>query len=547
MNKQHSATYISFSDLTFQFANGTRLFSGLQAALTEGSHGLVGINGSGKTTLLKLISGELAPHGGQMNVRGNIAVLPQQRVYSPELTVAEVLGIRQKLEALAAVETGNYLPKLLETIDQEDWQLRERLKILMDKEGIGHIDPARAMGTLSGGETVRLNLVKLLLASPDIILLDEPTNDLDASGRDLIYDLISGWKKLLLVISHDRHLLGLVGNILELSERGLRMYGGNYGHYLEQRYLEEQAAEQQLSSARQKLKKERSDLQDSLERQSRRMSVGKKHGEKSGLPTVVQGMKKRQAEKTAGRIADVQSSRIASAEEAVREARSNIKKDERINIDIPETKVPRKKQLVVCEDFDLRFARDQEPLYRKPLTFEVTGPERVEVRGANGSGKTTLLKHIYAAGRGKASGMDVQTSGKLQVRISRIGYLDQRTAFLREDETLLANLARFTPHLAEAERRIRLGRWLFAQERSLQKVSGLSGGEKVRAGLACLLYAEEPPQLLILDEPANNLDLESLSELESALNCFQGAILVVSHDREFLKAIGVTNTIELEL
>jgi len=407
--------------------------------------------------------------------------------------------------------------------------------------GVPGIALSREFGTLSGGEAVKVRLAGLLLSKPEILLLDEPTNDLDAAGREILAAFLRSWKKCAVVVSHDRELLSLAGRILELSNRGLAAYGGNYGFYVSARQGEDGALDRRIASAREKVKREKMEMRENLERQAHRMAKGRKEAAKGGIPKILAGGRKRRAEKTQGKAKTVHEGILAAAAGELNAVRALARERNEIKVDMPLTEVPNGKLLVDARELNFTYPGRAVPVFGAALSFNLAGPERVALTGPNGSGKSTLLKLILAAGG--AAGPRGVLAGALSVKTARIAYLDQKLGLLKQDLTLLENLTLFAPGMSDPDRRLRLARFLFREREALRKTATFSGGEKLRAALACVLSAAEPPQLLMLDEPTNNLDIDSIERLESALANYKGALLVVSHDERFIGNIAVNRRI----
>jgi ATPase subunit of ABC transporter with duplicated ATPase domains len=392
---------------------------------------------------------------------------------------------------------------------------------------------------LSGGERMRARLAELVAREPTWLLLDEPTNHLDAGGRAALYAIIDGWPGGAIIASHDRELLERVERTLELSSLGIRTYGGGYGFYLERRWIEETASEATIRSAQSQLEHEQRDRLLALERTRRATQHSKKRAKQRNIPRVARGAMQRKAEATAAKSAETHGERIRQAEARLSAARAARRDERAIVLDLPQTSVPAKKRVLRCSELNVTFC-DERRLWRRHTDLELMGPERIAVRGRNGSGKTSLLRII--AGEPITS---ARIDGDVEVCVRAV-YLDQHVAFLHDGVSLVEAMRDAAPQLREHERRIRLGRLLFEQERGLQPIGHLSGGERVRAALALLLYQPRPPQLLLLDEPTNNLDLRSTEHLTEVLLSYRGAIVAVSHDRQFLQDIGIEHELNLD-
>ncbi|MFE3878176.1 ABC-F family ATP-binding cassette domain-containing protein [Kitasatospora sp. NPDC059146] len=530
-----SSASVVGSQLSFSWPDDTPVFHDLSFSVGTGRTGLVAPNGSGKSTLLKLIAGQLRPSTGSVTINGTAAYLPQDLPLTAGLTVAEVLGVAGVIRAIDAVESGDVAEEHFTTIG-DDWDIEERSLAQLERLGLGALPLDRRLGTLSGGQVVRLGLAAQLLKRPDVLLLDEPTNNLDLGARHRLYDALEDFNGCLLLVSHDRALLDRMHRIAELDSHELRLYGGDFTAYEEAVQAEREVAEKNVRNAEQDLKREKREMQQARERAERRAGNAARNLKNAGLPRIFAGNMKRGAQESAGRSGQVHSARVDEAKARLDEAGRAVREEQRLTLDLSGTRVPSGRDLFIGEQLQVR--RDGSPLFADGgIDLTVRGPERIALFGANGAGKTTLLRLLV--------GDLAPDEGQVKRADGRVAYLSQRLDLLDQDRTVAENFAAAAPERPEAERMNILARFLFRGARAHLPVRALSGGERLRATLACVLCAEPAPQLLLLDEPTNNLDLVSVGQLEGALNSYQGAFLVVSHDERFLAGIGVDRWLRL--
>ncbi|MEU2130458.1 ATP-binding cassette domain-containing protein [Streptomyces sp. NPDC018352] len=516
---------LTCSALTFRWPDGTTVLDGLSLSIGRGRVGLVGTNGAGKSTLLRLLAGQLRPSQGSVTVGGSLAHLPQNITLDTALRVDRALGIAERRDALRAIEAGDVDEKHFETIG-DDWDVEERALATLGSLGLGGIELDRTVGQLSGGETVLLRLAALLLERPDVLLLDEPTNNLDAFARRRLYEAVDSWRSgVLVVVSHDRELLERVDRIAELRTGSVNWYGGGWSAYEEAVAAEQEAAGRTLRAAEADVRRQKRELEETQMKLARRQRNGRKAEAEGGLPKILAGRRKRSAQESAGRLRGVHEERLGEARERREEAADAIRDDAGIRVSLPHTAVPTGRTVLSLNGLRPRFGRLRE------ATLQVNGPERIALVGRNGAGKTTLLRTL--------NGELTPLSGDARTFVPA-RFLPQRLDVLDDGLSVAANVARMAPGVTDNHIRAQLARFLFQGMRAEQPAGTLSGGERFRAALAATMLAAPAPQLLMMDEPTNNLDIASVRQLTGALDSYEGALLIASHDLAFLESVGVT-------
>jgi len=511
--------------------DGHTLFSDLSLAFGRERTGLVGRNGVGKTTLLRLVTGLAEPAAGAVVRAGKVGWLEQRRELRAGETVLDLLGVTLAMAVLRRVLDGE---GTADDLADADWTLESRMNTALADVGLPGLDPDRSAASLSGGEQTRVRLAALLLEAPDLLVLDEPTNHLDAEGRAAVSDLLARWKGGAVVVSHDRALLRRMDRIVELSGLGVAVHGGNYDLYAGRKAAERAAAERDLDVAERGAAQAARESQKAAEKKARRDKAGRAFAARKSEPKILLGAMAERAENSGGRETLLAQRRAEEAEAALREARERVERVRAMAIPMPSTGLAAGRTVLAMEDA-VWDAPDGRRILG-PLSLRITGPERVAITGPNGAGKTTLLKLITG---------DLQpTAGRIERPVAA-ALLDQEAALLRPDETLIEAWRRLNPGATPNEAHAALARFLFRNTAAQRIVGTLSGGERLRAALACVMTGARPTPLLILDEPTNHLDLDSISAVEAALSAYDGAVIVVSHDPDFLDAIRVERTIEL--
>jgi len=509
--------------------DGTLLFTGLTLAIGHERIGLVGRNGAGKTTLIEIIAGAIQPRSGHAHVSGRVGRLRQ--IQPEEGTLADALGVAQALERLDRLETGAGDPA---DAAAADWSLPERLAKALAAAGLGALPLDRDCATLSGGERTRLGIAAMLLGGPALLLLDEPTNNLDAEGRAAVADLLAHWPGGALVASHDRELLEGMDRIVQLSQTGILTVSGGWSAFVAQRDAMRERADLALDRRQRDAVRQRHDMQRQSERKARRDKAGRATGARGGQPRILLGALSRRAQESGGREGKRARGRIAEAETAVEAARAQVEILTPLHVELPPSGLPANRLLLRFDAVVL--AHGGRHLFG-PLSFGITGPRRIAIAGANGSGKTSLLR--------LATGALNPDAGRVFRVPERIAMLDQHVALLRPGLDLVETMRRHHPALTEREAHAGLARFAFRNSEARKTADMLSGGERLRAGLAIVMSGPVTPQLLILDEPTNHLDVNAITSLEAALAAYDGALLLVSHDDAFLDALGIEERIML--
>lgn len=506
---------VVLTNLGFSWPDGSVALSGITAAFGPGRTGLVGANGSGKSTLLRLIAGHLKPAEGSIVTSGDVAYLPQTLTLATDATVADLLGISAAVAALRAIESGDTAEAHFDTVG-EDWDIETRARAALDDLGLQAFALDRRVGDVSGGEAMLLAVTGLRLRRAEVTLLDEPTNNLDRDARAALQEGLAGWPGALMIVSHDVGLLDQMDNTAELYANSLTVFGGPYTAWRDQLAAEQAAAAQAARTAEQAVKVEQRQRVEAEVKLARRNRAAKKAYAEKRVPKIVANGRKMAAQVSAGRLRGNHDDRIEAAQQAAEEAGARVREDEHIRVDLPDPGVPRSRVLAEL------------PGPADPVILQ--GPERVALIGPNGAGKTTFLEALL---------------GSEALKTDRVGYLPQRMDGLDDDVSVLDTVAAAAPGAGPERIRGQLARFLLRGDTVYRTVGTLSGGERFRVALARLLLAEPPPQLVILDEPTNNLDLTSVEQVVDALRGYRGALLVVSHDDGFLRRLDLDRTLTM--
>ncbi|OHT20585.1 ABC-F family ATP-binding cassette domain-containing protein [Edaphosphingomonas haloaromaticamans] len=521
---------ITVSRLAWSTPDGRRIFSDLDLGFRRERAGLVGRNGVGKTTLLHILAGRLQPQAGTISITGTLGVLRQSVQVGPQETVADLFGVAGALAILRRAEAGE---AGIDELAEADWMLDERIATALAKVGL----TARAdtlLAELSGGQRTRAGLAAAIFAEPDFLLLDEPTNNLDRAGRDAVIGFLADWKSGAIVISHDRALLERMDAIVEMTSLGITRYGGNWSLYRERKVVELEAAQHDLAFAEKRIAEVNRKTQLAVARKDRRDASGARKGARGDMPRILAGARKNAAEASRGDDARLAERQKEQARAAAAAARERIETLQQLLLVLPPTRLAASRTVLTLDKVMAGYETGH-PILRD-LSFAMVGPERVALVGPNGSGKTTLVKLI--------AGKMQPTGGSVSVGVD-FALLDQHVSILDREWSILDNFMRLNPDSSEHACRSALAGFLFRADEALQKVGALSGGQMLRAGLACVLGGPRAPSLLILDEPTNHLDIDSVQAIEVGLAAYDGALLVVSHDEAFLTNIGISRRLEL--
>lgn len=542
------------SDVAFAFPDDTTLFTGLDLAVGPGLTSLVGRNGAGKSTLLKLIAGDLAPSRGSISVDGTpsgppaVAYLPQLLADAPrDRTLADELGVGERLAALERIEAGRGDDDDFDRL-ADDWSIAERTVAQLDLLGLpSELD--RSIAHLSGGERTLAAIAGRLPERPRVLLLDEPTNNLDTRARGRLFaaleDFASGGDRIAVVVSHDLQLLGLAETTVELRAGRARVFGGDYVHYREVVDAEQAAAQQALTGARNDLRAEKRDKVEAQVALARRERYGRKMQATKREPKIIMGARKRAAQESAAKYRATHERGVEQVQERMREADAAVRREHLLRVELPDPQLPAGRVVVDADD---------------PVAGRVhlAGPARVRLAGPNGSGKTTLLRRLAGArvnaeaGASVGSGADTDAGAGAGAGPDGSPAIATPWAFLPQDirvehpeRSVVDAIRAVRPEATVEEAHAHAARMLFTGDAGFRRLAELSGGERLRAALAAELFARPMPQLLILDEPTNNLDLEGVEVLADALAQWRGALLLVSHDDGFCERVGVDDVITL--
>lgn len=459
--------FISLSNVIFAYDSNNILFDGVSATFNNYEKvAIIGDNGTGKTTLLKLLSGELSPDDGTITRGASLYMLNQ--------------------------------------INMPD--------------------------SKSGGERQSIELRNAFNSFADILLLDEPTNNLDSDARTKFFDDLRNYPFGAVIVSHDRELLQKIDKIIEIQNKNIRIYGGNYDFYIAQKEIEQAAIHSQYIDTQKEINRLNTTIniaQNTRQHHEAKQKKDMANGKRSRLAG---NALKGKSQETEAKLRKIIHKKLEIQRNLQYDLSSQMR-DDKIKIPVP-NKPFYSKELVQISNLDFSYGAHQ--IFHE-FDFVMYGATRVRLIGKNGAGKSTLLKLIV--GNLTPTGGVIKTFGK-------IAYLNQELSLLDKNKTIVENIMDISGCLKH-DAHIIAANFGFKGDISQKRVSMLSGGELLKATLASVLGGASQPDLLILDEPTNNLEIKSIGILEDALNQYYGAILLVSHDEMFAKNIKIDKTITL--
>lgn len=522
-----SSTLVHAHNISCRFdQTNTSLFDNLSITLGAGIQCLVGRNGSGKSQLAAMLAKAIPCSEGVVTHNGQVGYL-SQGIELPAQSVAELLGIAKLQSAWQRMQSGECTEQDMDLLDGH-WDFEQKTENALSAFGFSLEVLPKCITTFSGGQQTKLRLIQLLLAGCDVFILDEPSNHLDQTSRQQLVH----WLKALpscFVVTHDRQILDVAHEIYELEQGDLRKVRGNWEVF-------ERTKEQQLqtlthqehttSKALSQAKRKQAELQEKQAKQSKQGASNRKNANQSKLIL----------DKAKETSQNSQGTKAKAAQQAMDEQQSQLAtvKAQKALVDPLHFHValPRQKSgvLIQLHHLELPFVQIEK------IDLQLQSGQKLAVLGDNGCGKSTLLRVI--AGLIKAESGEVGVSGNVR-------YLDQHFSLLKSEQTALQNFQTLCPGFTETEYRTLLAQVRLRRDKALYPIQHLSGGERLKVALAGLFFGEYSPDVLLLDEPDNHLDLESKQLLAQTLNNYQGCLIVVSHDPTFIADCGISETLHL--
>ncbi|EIJ39097.1 ATPase component of ABC transporters with duplicated ATPase domain [Galbibacter orientalis DSM 19592] len=527
---------LTIQQLSYTHPNKDLLFSEINLTVNaQEKIALIGNNGTGKSTLLKIVAGELQYAEGHLQIESEPYYIPQIFGQYNHLTIAEALRIHKKLNAFREILNGNTSEENFNILN-DDWTIEDRYKEALKYWNISDLNISSPIKSLSGGQKTKVFLAGILIHQPKFILLDEPSNHLDATGRQLLYNFIQSTKSTLVIVSHDRKLLNLLNKVAELSKNAIKVYGGNYEFYTAQKQIENNALSNNIQSKEKALKKAKEKERETLERQQKLDRRGKGKQEKSGVSRIMMNTLRNNAENSTSKMKGIHAEKVDGISKELQNFRSTLSDIDKMKFGFEDSSLHKGKILFTATNINFKYNTNK--LWEKDLNFQIISGERIALKGKNGSGKTTLIKLIL---------------GTLETQLGNIKRAENSSVYIDQDYSLLDNKLNVfeqsqqfnSSTLQEHEIKIRLNRFLFTKNEWDKPISALSGGERMRLMICCLTISNRSPDIIILDEPTNNLDLQNIEILTAAINEYQGTLIIVSHDETLLEQININRIIKL--
>lgn len=563
---------ISIQQISYIHPDKEVLFSDLNFAISKGQKlGLVGNNGCGKSTLLQIIAGQLSPSSGVIVRPDDLYYIPQHFGQYDSLTIAQALRIERKQQALHAILSGDASNENF-VILNDDWNIEERSIAALDLWGLGQFTLSYPMNLLSGGEKTRVFLAGMDIHHPSVVLMDEPTNHLDSSGRQRLYDWVEKCRSTLLVVSHDRTLLNLLPEICELEKHQINYYGGNYEFYKEQKTLMQEALQQRIEEKEKALRIARKVARETVERRDKQNVRGEKNNIKKGVPRIVLNALQGKSKKSTSKLNSTYQEKAEKLTSERNQLRSSLSSTATLKTDFNSSSLHTGKILVTAKEINFGYHPNsinshiqmnneanladtgnhsspdsndiqdnsdfKQQLWQTPISFQLKSGDRLRIEGANGSGKTTLLKLITRQ-------LQPQEGNLTRMEFTYV-YLNQEYSIIDDRNSILEQAYAFNNrNLPEHEIKIILNRYLFPASEWDKSCRKLSGGEKMRLAFCCLMISNNTPDMFILDEPTNNLDIQSIEIITATIKSYTGTVIAISHDDYFIQEIGIEQRILL--
>ena len=538
-------TMLQIENLEFSYhKKGNPIFNGINLTIQPGSvYGLLGKNGIGKSTLLYMMCGLMFPHKGSIRFDG---IEVKRRL--PE-TLEKIFLVPEEFD-LPSISIDDYVRR--NSVFYPNFNIDQFNQYLSDFE----LEHTKNLAKTSMGQKKKYLVSFALATNTPLLLMDEPTNHLDSSGRQRLYDWVEKCHSTLLVVSHDRTLLNLLPEICELEKHQLTYYGGNYEFYKEQKTLMQEALQQRIEEKEKALRIARKVARETAERRDKQNVRGEKANIKRGVPRIVLNALQGKSEKSTGKLNSVHQEKADKLTEERNQLRGSLSPTAALKTDFNGSSLHTGKTLITAKDINFGYhsapndsdsQSDNEPsennlpeqlLWQTPVSFQLKSGDRLRIEGTNGSGKTTLLKIITGQ-------LQPQTGTLTRADFSYV-YLNQEYSIIDDRNSVLEQVYAFNNrNLPEHEIKIILNRYLFPASEWDKSCRKLSGGEKMRLAFCCLMISNNTPDMFILDEPTNNLDIQSIDIITATIRNYTGTVIAISHDNYFIREIGIEQRIVL--
>lgn len=528
---------VFLKNISYVHPNGDILFNNIYLSVQAHQKvALIGNNGAGKSTLLKVIANVLQATGGQKNVNAEAYYIPQVFGQYNHLTIAAALKIDHKLHALQEIVRGNTTEENYTAL-ADDWTIENRCHEALQHWNLEDLNLYQKMGSLSGGQKTKVFLAGISIHQPALLLLDEPSNHLDLAGRQLLYNFVQSASNTMIIVTHDKKMLRIPETVCELSHHGIKVFNGNYDSFLQQQKAEQDAIHQSIQNHEKTLRRARQKERETLERQQKLDSRGKNKQEKAGIAKIMMNTFKNKAENSTAKLKNTHAEKVDSITRQLQDLHTLLPDIDKIKFGFAPS--PMHKGKILFTGTHINISYPERILWKESLTLQITSGERIALKGANGTGKTTLLQLIL--------GKPLQHTGNIYTAIDHPVYIDQEYSLIRNELTVYEQAkAVDTAGLQEHEIKTKLNHFLFTKSFWDKPCSALSGGERMRLVLCCFTIISQAPDLIVLDEPTNNLDIQNVAILSAAVNAYKGTLLVVSHDEDFLRSMHITRTVDLD-